>query len=446
MAGGAAVFEMKSPKEKAPKPASFCSKKEFKALVVMVVFFLAIVAYMAWQEAERVLRWAEKKSSVPAVLSEEPGGAAAPTAFAGAEPARPTGAPAAAPGEGGLREPTGQEIKPPAGRSEEGEAGEAGEGGEGGEAAEGRKNWMDEWLKGQKADFRPLDPEFERVDEIDLEIIGELIDDYNLPEATSKIKDESSVFFHVYSFLRTKTPEELRAMTRKDVTYNELLDNPEPHRGTVIRLKAAFIKTYQRQRWTTPEAPKNVAGLNDTWIVFARDLKQRGADYAIVVSQSVRKQFRSDELVTCEGIFIKRWCGVTPDGRYRWLPMVATLELRKLKAPETGTSPMKYLVVAIFVVGGTIIFIAAWREFGKTAAARDHFRERQKVTRGLIAEQVKKNREEDLEGEKEAQGESETEVDVSETESDDAGDGSSGEDEAADSGSEGEGEGEEKKD
>ena len=200
MVGDAPVFQMKRPGER-PAPAKpFCSRKEFKTLVLMVVFFLVVLAYVAWQHAESAISRAEEARRVPAAIEQDPGRAAEPASSVvgvdspraadspGVEAAGPVGSPSDEPPAeapaGPVHEvmkPKGQEVKPPEGVA--------------------RKDWIEEWVKKQKADFRPLEDEFEPADKLDADLLGTVIDDYNLPDDTSKIKDEADVFFHVVSFL-----------------------------------------------------------------------------------------------------------------------------------------------------------------------------------------------------------------------------------------------------
>ena len=157
-----------------------------------------------------------------------------------------------------------------------------------------------------------------------------------------------------------------------------------------------------------------------------------------------------DDLVTCEAVFVKRWCGQLADGRWRWMPLVVTKDLVKVKPPEGGIGPLKIAVAAIVFVGVVIIFFAARRELKGSAEAGAHLRQRQKVTKGLIAGQVKKLREEDLEADAETEAdraaakiEEEAEADAggeapgedagsnSEAKSEDGSDGPSGGDDGA---------------
>ncbi len=386
------MFEMKSPSDVAKKPKPFASSKEIVIVFMMVVSLAVVLGYSSMQKASiKIDKDGAEASRDAEIFTGDDGDAPRPV-LGGAAPPPP----------GGDAEPVGGEAVPP----DDADGGEAAEGaeddGDGDGDGDGRDPWLEDWLKKQKADFRPMADEFDRVEKIDMDLLFSVIDDMRMPEVTGNIRNEAPVFYNVISFLRSHTPEELRAMANPDVGWSDLIQRADENRGAVVRLDGQYVREYQLQRWTTPEVRTNSAGLNDTWILFVKDVHTPGAVYAVLTASDDKKEFRSNDLVRGEAVFVKRWCGMTQSGTWRWLPLVVVTDLRKMNPPSGGTAPASWFIAAVAALGVVVLFFAAMREFRKAAESSKHQRELRKQTKKRIQEQLKKNREEDAQAEAEA--------------------------------------------
>jgi len=413
-------------------------KRDMMTIWMMVISLVVVVAFIAFQKADQVMRDAEKHNQIPPVTSEDPKkadaastakdralddirelqaadevsvpGSAAP-AKEHAEPPKEGETPAApaAPAEPAARggepapSPAGESGEAPPEEAEEGESTPDAEGGEAGGAGKSEKDdWMKAWLDKHRATFRPMESKFERVEKLDEELLQSVIDDMRMPEVTSNLHDESDVYFHVFCYLRSHTPAELRKKADDKISYADMASRPEPYRGTILSLCGVYIRDYQLQRWTSPDDPANPAGINDTWIVFVQDLRRRGAVYAVLTASDDKHQLRDGDLVSFDAVFVKRWSGQLPDGRWRWMPLLVTLGVKKLPPPEGGIWGITLGIAIMVGVGTVILFFAARNELKKAGEARLHAKARMKANKQLLDGKLKKLKDEDAAAEAEA--------------------------------------------
>ena len=67
------MFEMKRPEESEPKPQKVgFSKKDMRTVFLLVLSFVIICAFMAWQRARRAMTQAERERELPPVTTLDP--------------------------------------------------------------------------------------------------------------------------------------------------------------------------------------------------------------------------------------------------------------------------------------------------------------------------------------------------------------------------------------
>jgi hypothetical protein len=146
--------------------------------------------------------------------------------------------------------------------------------------------------------------------------------------------------------LRASTQEHLEANIAKDVTYDDLMRNPDKYRGQVVRLTGILQQVGDNGIFT------NTAGVKKLW----RGYVSNGQNNIITFRslEPLPPELEKGRNVELVGIFLQRYAYLNryPGEKVTWAPMLfcRTLKPHKVIQPA-GPNPMNSpLAIIVFVV------------------------------------------------------------------------------------------------
>ena len=166
-----------------------------------------------------------------------------------------------------------------------------------------------------------------------------------------------------------------------------LLYKPTGNRGRVFKIRGGFIRRYKSVRWSKDPAHAD-AGLRDLEFCFLRDTEERAGIYLVSAPQDVRG-FKSSDFVGVTGVYVRRWPYQKPNGRWRWVPWIAGMSIRKIDIPPPkGWGAFIFVLLAAGLAGGVILFLAARRDWRDGVVARDRLHARRRGGRDRVRRKV----------------------------------------------------------
>ncbi|MHC4503392.1 MAG: hypothetical protein ACYTFI_08815, partial [Planctomycetota bacterium] len=203
----------------------------------------------------------------------------------------------------------------------------------------------------------------------------------------NNLTDDAPSVFHVYRYMRTLGGRRMAEIARRKPNYMTLLYKPTGNRGRVFSIRGGFIRRYKSVRWSKDPAHVE-AGLRDLEFCFLRDTEERAGIYLVSVPRDVRG-FKSSDFVGVTGVYIRRWPYQKPNGRWRWVPWIAGMSIRKIDIPPPrGWGAFIFVLLVAGFAGGVILFLAARREWRDSVAARDRLHARRRGGRDRIRRKV----------------------------------------------------------
>ena len=194
----------------------------------------------------------------------------------------------------------------------------------------------------------------------------------NSKEPFSRIEDntyfrpeERAAWFAAFAELAESSSAELKARSLGEVTYAQLLQQPEVYRGKVVTLRGTVLREEVQQPSENPLGMINyhrlwlgpTGGGNWPFVVYCRHLP---SDFP-----------RGDGLlakVEVEGIFFKNWSFAHDDG-LGLAPVVLANDLRWIQSPKPIRRPSITLRAAVWgsVAAAVVALAVVWLALRKTA-------------------------------------------------------------------------------
>jgi hypothetical protein len=215
----------------------------------------------------------------------------------------------------------------------------------------------------------------------------QLRDAEKISRDANNLTDDAPSVFHVYRYMRTLGPRRVAEVARRNPNYMKLLYRPRGNRGRVFKIRGGFIRRYKRIEWT--KVPEHTdAGVRDLEFCFLRDTEERAGIYLVSVPRDTRS-FKSSDFVSVTGVYVRRWPYQKPNGRWRWIPWIAGMSVRKIDIPPPkGWGAFIFVLLAAGLAGGVILFLAARREWRDGMAARDRLHARRRGGRDRVRRKV----------------------------------------------------------
>ncbi len=254
--------------------------------------------------------------------------------------------------------------------------------------------------------YRPPLPEFTPLKKLDPEILDEVWDDdrvlRNTPWIAHNIKGEDRVVDHVYRFLRTHTPEELKAKADPSLSHRDMMTNPEFYRGKVVNMRAVILRVYKIYGWYDKDDKDSKvpqSGVLDTTMLFVRSADRRGTHIYVLLVAEPSRNFRERDIVEFAGVFMKRFPYRRKDNKWETHPL-----LLGMKAPIAKVTPQDslHLTVAIVLVAVIAMIVLYFTVRGETRESEDKRKERldrRRTGRDRLQQRLKSSREQPGNGE-----------------------------------------------
>ena len=216
---------------------------------------------------------------------------------------------------------------------------------------------------------------------------AQLRDEERTSRDANNLTDDAPSVFHVYRYMRTLGPRRAAEIAQRKPSYMALLYRPRGNRGRVFTIRGGFIRRYKSVRWSKDPAHAD-AGLRDLEFCFLRDTEEGAGIHLVSVPRDLRG-FKSSDFVSVTGVYIRRWPYQKPNGRWRWIPWIAGMSIRKIDIPPPrGWGAFIFVLLAAGFAGGVILFLAARREWRDSVAARDRLHARRRGGRDRIRRKV----------------------------------------------------------
>src|SRR5579863_10085571 len=153
-----------------------------------------------------------------------------------------------------------------------------------------QQNWTETVIEGP-ADESPIEQE-------EIKRLFDVVTDKQPIQET-----DMPAYYRLLKWSRSRSFAELEKRAKRDVPITKFYQEPEKHRGELIRLK---IRVRQIVKWD--DTPKNSAGVTTTYDLSGGTEESRGYPYVAVCSElppDIKVATRTDQEVIFVGYFLK---------------------------------------------------------------------------------------------------------------------------------------------